>query len=108
VGTWTTSDAGGQGGDTYTAWTDIDISCDGVESTLGDEAHTLGHVLPMRTQQPHMKVLSPAKAHRVKTSTMAKHCGRLRIESALQFRMLRVKHMAWKGNTAPYGRYFHP
>ena len=36
----------------------------------------------MRTQQPHVKVTSPAKAHRVKTSTMAKHGGRLRMESA--------------------------
>ena len=65
----------------YTRWTDTDVSCDGVESTLGDEAHTPGQVPPMRAQQEHVKVTSPAKAHRVNTSTMAKHCGRLRMES---------------------------
>ena len=82
MGTWTTSDAGGQGGCTYTTWTDIDVSCDGVESTLGDEAHAPGQVSPMRAQQAHVKVTSPAKAHSVNTSAIAKHGGRLRMESA--------------------------
>ena len=81
MGTWTTSDAGGQGGGTYTTWTDIDVARDGVESTLGDEAHTSGQVPPMRAQQAHVKVTSPAKAHSVSTSTIAKQCGRLPIES---------------------------
>ena len=66
----------------YTRWTDTDVSCDGVESILGDEAHTPGQVTPMRAQQPHVKVTSPAKAHRVNTSAMAKHGRRLRMESA--------------------------
>jgi hypothetical protein len=109
VGTWTTSDAGGQGGCTYTTWTDIDVSCDGVESTLGDEAHTSGQVPPMRAQQAHVKVTSPAKAHRVKTSTMAKHDGRLRMESAVPFPYdTRAEHMLGRENTAPYVRYSHP
>ena len=64
-----------------TRWTDTDVRYDGVESTLGDEAHAPWQVPPMRTQQPHVRVTSPAKAHRVKTSTMAKHGGRLRMES---------------------------
>ena len=81
VGTWTTGDEGGEGGCTYTRWIDTGVSCDGVESTLGDEAHTPGQATPMRAQQPHVKVTSPAKAHRVKTSIMATHGGRLHMES---------------------------
>jgi hypothetical protein len=65
-----------------TRWTDTDVRHDGVASTLGDEAHTPGQAPPMRTQQAHVKVTSPAKAHSVSTSTMAKQCGRLPIESA--------------------------
>jgi len=93
VGTWTIAEAGSKGRCTYSASIDTGVSDGGVESTLGDEAHTLGHVTPMRAQQPHVKVMSPAKAHRVKTHTMAKHCGRLRIESAVPFRMIRVQNM---------------
>jgi hypothetical protein len=101
VGTWTRGDAGSNGHCTYSASIGSGVSDDGVESTLEDEAHTLGHVTPMRAQQPHVKVMSPAKAHRVKTSTIAKHCGRLCIESAVQFRVIRVKNMAWKGKHRP-------
>ena len=36
----------------------------------------------MRAQQAHVKVTSPAKAHSVNTSAIAKHGGRLRMESA--------------------------
>jgi hypothetical protein len=62
-------------------WTDTDVTYDDVESTLGDEAHTPGQVPPIRAQQAHVKVTSPAKAHNVSTSTMAKHRGRLPMES---------------------------
>lgn len=65
-----------------TRWTDTEVAYDGVESTLGDEAHTPGQAPPMRGQQAHVKVTSPAKAHSVSTSTMAKHRGRLLMESA--------------------------
>jgi hypothetical protein len=64
-----------------TRWTDTDVRHDGVASTLGDEAHTPGQAPPMRTQQAHDKVTSPAKAHSVSISTMAKHRGRLPMES---------------------------
>ena len=94
MGTWTRGDAGSKGSCTYSASLGTGVSDGGVESMLGDAAHTLGHVTPMRAQQPHVKVRSPAKAHRVKTRTMAKHCGRLRIESAVPFHMIRVKNMA--------------
>ena len=65
-----------------TRWTGTDVAYDGVESALGDEAHTYGQVPPMRAQQAHVKVTSPAKAHSVSTSTIAKHRGRLPMESA--------------------------
>jgi hypothetical protein len=64
-----------------TRWTDTGVWYDGVESTLGDEAHTPGQVPPIRAQQAHVKVTSPAKAHSVSISTMAKHRGRLPMES---------------------------
>jgi len=82
VGTGTRGDAGSNGRCTYSASVGSGVSDDGVESTLEDEAHTLGHVTPMRAQQPHVTVMSPVKAHRVSTSTIVKHGGRLRIESA--------------------------
>ena len=81
MGTWATGDAEEGGGCTYTRWIDTGVSCDGVESTLGDDAHTPGQVTPMRAQQPHVKVMRPAKAHMVNTNTVAKHGGRLRIKS---------------------------
>src|SRR5689334_12308307 len=81
VGTWTTGDGEGEGGCTYTRWIDTGVSYDRVESTLGEGAHGHGQVTPMKTQQLHVKVMSPAKAHMVKTKTVAKQCGRLCIES---------------------------
>ena len=83
VGTCTAGDAGGNGGDTSTAERDTGVWDDGVGSTRGDEAHTLGHVVPIRTQQPHVEVMRPAKVHRVSISTMATQCGRLCIASAV-------------------------
>ena len=61
---------------------DTRLARDGVGSTLGDGAHRLGQVVPMRAQQPHVKALSPARAHKVNTSTVTKHCGSMRIASA--------------------------
>ena len=82
MGTGTTRDVGGQEGGLETRWTDTDVRYDGIASTLGDEAHTSGQAPPMRAQQAHVKVTSPAKAHSMSTSTMAKHRGRLPMESA--------------------------
>jgi hypothetical protein len=65
-----------------TLYIDTGVWYDGVGSTLGDEAHRLGQVTPMRAQQPHVQSMSPAKAHMVKISTVTKHWGRMRIESA--------------------------
>ena len=83
VGTWTTGDAGSNGGCTHTAYIDTGVWYDGVGSTLGDEAHRLGQVTPIRAQQPHVQIMSPAKAHMVNTSTVIKHWGRMRIASPL-------------------------
>src|SRR5713101_4601601 len=69
---------------------------------LGDEAHTPEQVTPMRAQQAHVKVTSPAKAHRVSTSTMAKHGRRLRMESArlsIPYRRTREREVL-KGETS--------
>ena len=92
VGTWTTGDAGSNGGCTYTAYIDTGVGYDGIGSTLGDEAHRLGQVTPMRAQQLHVQVMSPAKAHIVKTSTVTKHWGRMRIESARHARYCYLCH----------------
>ena len=83
MGTCTAGDAGGNGGYTSMDERDTGVWDDGVGSTRGDEAHTLGHVVPIRTQQPHVEVMRPAKVHRVSISTMATHCGRLCIASAV-------------------------
>ena len=82
VGTWTTGDARSNAGCTYIACIDTGVWYAGVGSTLEDEAHRLGQVIPRRTQQLHVQVMRPAKAHVVKTNTVTKYWGRMRIESA--------------------------
>jgi len=52
---------------------------DEAESTLGGAAHRLGQVAPMTAQQLHVKVMRPARAHMVNTSTVTRHRGRMRI-----------------------------
>ena len=85
----------------YIPYIDTGIWYDGVGSTLGDEAHRPGQVTPMRAQQLHVQIMSPAKAHIVNTSTMVKHGGRLCIESArlsIPYRGMREGEML-KGET---------
>jgi len=82
VGTRTTGEAWSNGGCTDTTYIGTDVWDDGVGSTLGDEVHRPGQVIPMRAQQLHVQIIRPAQAHMVNTSTVTRPWGRMRIESA--------------------------
>ena len=75
VGTSATRVKGGGRDWRYAAYTGNSTGDTAAESTLGDDAHTLGQVVPIIIQQPHVQVMSPAAAHMVNTSMMTAPCA---------------------------------